>query len=133
MAGEPVNLDDALASIDQVYDPRVVATVNDYAAKIAKVRGDHVWHSHADTDEFVLALDGTFDIALRDGPGGAERTVRLQRGDVFVVPRGVEHCPSSDGGAILMFEPADTNSTGDYEGDLPDHVTSSSGRALDES
>ena len=115
----PVNLTEALASFQEIYSPRIVARVNDYDVKIAHTEGEHVWHVHADTDEFFLVLDGQFDVALREA-GGAERTVRLHRGDVFVVPRGVEHKPSSDGGAILMFEPAGTASTGDrYEGEIP--------------
>lgn len=129
---EPVNLTDALASFDDIYSPRIVATVNDYDVRIAHTEGEHVWHRHDDTDEFFLVLDGRFDIALRDG-SGAERTVRLQRGDTFVVPRGTEHKPSSPGGSILMFEPTGTLTTGDgdlAEADIPANVDSTVGRKL---
>lgn len=128
-AADPVNLARALASFDEVYSPRIVATMNDYDVRIAKTLGDHVWHVHDDTDEFFLVLDGRFDIALRDGDG--ERTVELHQGDTFVVPRGVEHRPSSPGGSILMFEPSGTSTTGDrHRGELPDHVDSTTGHAL---
>jgi mannose-6-phosphate isomerase-like protein (cupin superfamily) len=84
---------------------------------------------HDHTDEFFLVIDGQFDIALRDGDG--ERTVSLRSGDIFVVPRGIEHKPSSPGGSILMFEPSGTLTTGDrHQGDIPDHVDSTTGREI---
>ncbi|MFI6940871.1 cupin domain-containing protein [Streptomyces sp. NPDC050418] len=129
-APAPVNLTEALASFTDVYSPRIVARMNDYDVRIAHTAGEHVWHVHEDTDEFFLVLDGRFDIALRDAEG-AESTVVLHKGDVFVVPRGTQHKPSSPGGSILMFEPSGTVSTGDrYEGELPGHVDSTAGRAL---
>ena len=127
---DPVNLDRALASFDDVYSPRIVTRVNDYDVRIAHVAGEHVWHVHDDTDEFFLVLDGRFDVAWRDAEG-VERTVVLERGDTFVVPRGTEHKPSSPGGSILMFEPTGTSTTGDrHEGDVPEHVDSTSGHQL---
>jgi mannose-6-phosphate isomerase-like protein (cupin superfamily) len=124
----PVNLTDALGSFDDVYDPRIVARMNDYDVRIAHARGEHVWHVHADTDEFFLVLDGQFDIALR-ADDGSERTVSLRRGDVFVVPKGTEHKPSSPGSSILMFEPSRTLTTGDWhEGEIPGHVQATTGR-----
>jgi mannose-6-phosphate isomerase-like protein (cupin superfamily) len=126
----PVNLTDALASFSDIYSPRIVARVNDYDVRIAHAHGEHVWHVHEDTDEFFLVLDGRFDVAVRDADGG-ERIVVLTEGDTFVVPRGTEHKPSSPGGSILMFEPAGTPSTGDrHEGEVPDHVDSTTGHAL---
>ena len=84
---------------------------------------------HDDTDEFFLVLDGQFDVMLREG--GSERLVSLRQGDVFVVPKGTEHKPSSPGGSILMFEPSGTMSTGDrHEGDIPAHVHSTAGQDL---
>lgn len=130
MTSEPVNLPRVLATIDEVYSPRIVARVNDYDVRIAHTQGEHVWHVHDDTDEFFLVLDGQFEVALRE-PDGDERTVTLRQGDTFVVPRGTEHKPSSPGGSILMFEPAGTSTTGDrHEGDLPDHVDSTTGHEL---
>jgi mannose-6-phosphate isomerase-like protein (cupin superfamily) len=125
----PVNLTEALASFTETYDPRIVTQVNDYDVRIARTLGEHVWHVHDDTDELFLVLDGRFDVSLREADG-TERTVVLRQGDVFVVPRGTEHRPSSPGGSILMFEPTGTSSTGDHEGGLPDHVSSTVGRAL---
>jgi mannose-6-phosphate isomerase-like protein (cupin superfamily) len=130
MEPKPVNLTAALASFDDVYSPRIVTRMNDYDVRIAHASGEHLWHAHADTDEFFLVLDGRFDIALRDADG-TERTVELHQGDVFVVPKGVQHKPSSPGGSILMFEPAQTLTTGDWhEGDIPGHVDSTTGREL---
>jgi mannose-6-phosphate isomerase-like protein (cupin superfamily) len=127
---KPVNLSEALASFSQIYSPRIVARVNDYDVRIAHTRGEHVWHVHNDTDEFFLALDGQFDIALRDADG-TQHTVTLRVGDVFVVPKGTEHKPSSPGGAILMFEPTGTATTGDHHhGAIPDHVHSTTGQEL---
>ncbi|HKF16634.1 MAG TPA: cupin domain-containing protein [Candidatus Dormibacteraeota bacterium] len=130
MDAKPVNLTAALGSFDDVYSPRIVARMNDYQVKIAHTRGEHVWHVHDDTDEFFLVLDGRFDIALRDA-NGRETTVALRPGDTFVVPRGTEHKPSSPGGAILMFEPSGTVSTGDRnEGEIPAHVDTTRGHEL---
>lgn len=125
----PVNLATALASFDDIYSPRIVTTMNDYDVRIAHTKGEHVWHAHEDTDEFFLVLDGQFDIALRDAEG-IERTVTLLKGDTFVVPKGTEHKPSSPGGSILMFEPSGTSTTGNHDGDTPDHVDSTTGHAL---
>jgi mannose-6-phosphate isomerase-like protein (cupin superfamily) len=130
METKPVNLTEALRSFGEIYSPRIVARMNDYDVKIAHTEGEHVWHVHRDTDEFFLVLDGQFDIALRDA-GGAETTVVLRKGDTFVVPKGVEHKPSSPGGAILMFEPRGTSTTGDeHEGAIPDYVDSTAGHDL---
>lgn len=127
---QSVNLDDALASFGEVWSPRIVATMNDYDVRIAHTLGEHVWHSHTDTDEFFLVLDGEFDIALRDSAGG-ESSVHLTKGDVYVVPKGTEHKPSSPGGSILMFEPSGTLTTGDVADDaVPEHVDSTAGHQL---
>jgi mannose-6-phosphate isomerase-like protein (cupin superfamily) len=82
-----------IARRSDVYSPRV----NDYDVKAAHAQGEHVWHVHEQTDEFFLVIDGRFNITLRD-PDGGERTAELHAGDIFVVPRGTEHKPSSPGG-----------------------------------
>ena len=129
MTISPVNLNQALATFTDIYSPRIVGRVNDYDIRIAHTRGEHVWHVHDHTDEFFLVLDGGFDIALRDADG--ERTVSLGPGEIFVVPRGTEHKPSSPGGAILMFEPSGTLTTGDrHEGDIPGYLDSTTGRDI---
>ena len=106
MTGQPIDLTAALARFDQLWSPRIVARVNDYDVRVAKVAGEHIWHAHAHTDEFFLVLDGVLHIALRDAAaGGTERVVVLSRGEIFVVPAGVEHRPSAPAGAsILMVE-----------------------------
>ncbi|GAA4902880.1 cupin domain-containing protein [Streptomyces coeruleoprunus] len=131
MHAKPVNLTEALATFDDVYSPRVVARMNDYDVRIAHAAGDHMWHVHEDTDEFFLVLDGRFEIALR-AADGTETTVVLHRGDTFVVPKGTEHKPSApEGASILMFEPTGTLSTGDrHEGEIPDHIDSTTGHGL---
>jgi mannose-6-phosphate isomerase-like protein (cupin superfamily) len=130
MDARPVNLTEALASFDDVYSPRIVAHMNDYDVRVAHTRGEHLWHVHDDTDEFFLVLDGEFHIALRDADGD-ETTVVLRKDDTFVVPMGTEHKPSSPGGAVLMFEPSGTSTTGDrHEGEIPDHVDSTTGHQL---
>jgi mannose-6-phosphate isomerase-like protein (cupin superfamily) len=130
MNSEPVNLSQALASFSDVYSPRIAGRVNDYDVRIAHAEGEHVWHVHEHTDEFFLVLDGQFDVSLREADG-AERTVSLRKGDLFTVPKGTEHKPSSPGGSILMFEPTGTMSTGDrHEGDIPANVDSTAGHDL---
>jgi len=127
---DPVNLTEALAGFDEVYSPRIVQRMNDYDVRVAHTLGEHIWHVHEHTDEFFLVLDGRFDVAVRDADG-AERTVVLEKGDTYVVPKGVEHKPSSPGGSILMFEPSGTLTTGDrHEGVIPDHVDSTAGHEL---
>jgi len=129
MTAEPLNLTEALASFSDTYSPRIVGRVNDYDIRIAHARGEHVWHVHEHTDEFFLVLDGQFEVALREA--GGERTVTLGRGDVFVVPKGTEHKPSSPGASILMFEPSGTVTTGDrHDGEIPAHVDSTAGYDL---
>jgi mannose-6-phosphate isomerase-like protein (cupin superfamily) len=128
MESSPVNVSAALAQFDDIYLPRIIGRVNDYDVRIAHTRGEHVWHRHDHTDEFFLVLGGQFNISLRDAGGGGERTVELRTGDMFVVPQGTEHKPSSPGGSILMFEPAGTSTTGDHhDGDIPAYVTSTTG------
>ncbi|HJY24980.1 MAG TPA: cupin domain-containing protein [Actinomycetes bacterium] len=128
---QPVNVNHALRSFNDIYSPRIVARVNDYDVRIAHAKGGHVWHVHEDTDEFFLVVDGQFDVALRDADG-SETSVRLEQGDVFVVPRGTEHKPSSAGASILMFEPTGTSSTGDRHDAIPGHVDSTTGHELDQ-
>jgi len=129
MTSEPIALDDALASFDALWSPRIVTRVNDYDVRVAKVEGEHIWHAHDGTDEFFLVLDGELRIGLRDG--GAEREVTLPKGSVFTVPRGVEHRPSAPAGArILMFEPRGTSTVGDRHDDVPAHVDATTGHEI---
>ncbi|MDX8030443.1 cupin domain-containing protein [Lentzea sp. BCCO 10_0856] len=129
MNSEPIALDKALDSFDALWSPRIVTRVNDYDVRVTKVRGEHVWHVHDDTDEFFLVLDGELRIALREADG--ERTVVLGQGAVFTVPRGTFHKPSSVSGAsILLFEPTGTLTVGDRHDEVPDHVDATTGHEL---
>jgi mannose-6-phosphate isomerase-like protein (cupin superfamily) len=102
-----VNLAEALATIDEPYRPLIVAHLNDYKIQVVKPRGEFVWHKHDDTDDFFLVLEGRLTIQLRDGD------VELGPGELYVVPRGVEHRPVADEEAhVLLFEPASTLNTG---------------------
>ncbi|MFZ0668141.1 MAG: cupin domain-containing protein [Acidimicrobiales bacterium] len=130
-AGGPdvINLSAILRSFTDIYSPRIVGHVNDYDIRVAHARGDHVWHTHAETDEFFLVLDGTFEVSLRTD--GRERTVILNKGDIFVVPKGTEHRPTSTGASILMFEPTGTLTTGDRPSEeVPAHVDSTTGHKI---
>jgi mannose-6-phosphate isomerase-like protein (cupin superfamily) len=105
-----VSLAEKLASIDEVFAPRIVGYYNGNKIQVGKIKGEFVWHSHPDTDDFFLVLKGRLTIRLRD------RDVRLGEGELFVVPRGVEHCPVADDEAhILLIEPAGTPNTGDAD------------------
>ncbi|MGW3634452.1 cupin domain-containing protein [Streptomyces sp. NPDC005122] len=129
MPDEPVSLTAALASFSDLWSPRIVTAVNDYDVRVAKVEGEHLWHTHDHTDEFFLVLEGELTIALREPAG--ERTVVLPKGSAFTVPRGTEHRPSAPAGAaILMFEPTGTLTVGDRHDEIPDHVDATTGHAL---
>lgn len=107
-----INLKDKLTRIGEQWSPRVVAEMNDYQFKLVKIAGDFVWHSHADTDETFIVLDGQVRIDFRDG------AVDLGPGEMFVVPKGVEHKPFAVGEAHLMLiEPRGVPNTGDQGGD----------------
>ncbi|MFC4855353.1 cupin domain-containing protein [Actinophytocola glycyrrhizae] len=126
---QPIDLASALASFSEAWSPRIVTTVNDYDIRLARFAGEHVWHVHTDTDEFFLVLDGSIDIGLRED--GGERTVTLRRGEVFVVPRGVFHKPSSSAGAaVLLVEPSGTLSVGDEHDEVPANVDTTTGHPL---
>ncbi|MEX0850225.1 MAG: cupin domain-containing protein [Gaiellaceae bacterium] len=105
---EKVNLAEKLAVVDEVFQPKIVGYYNDNKILVGKIKGEFVWHAHPDTDDFFLVVSGQLTIQLRD------RDVELGPGEMFVVPRGVEHCPRSDAGAeILLIEPKGTPNTGD--------------------
>ncbi|WP_052809624.1 cupin domain-containing protein [Streptomonospora alba] len=127
---QPVAIAEALSGIDRLWSPHVLARVNDHDVRLARVAGDHIWHVHDDTDEFFLVLEGRLDIGLRDE--GGERVVSLERGSAFLVPRGVEHRPSSpEGASILLVEAGGTLSTGDRATEeVPDHIDSTRGHEL---
>ncbi|WP_407289075.1 cupin domain-containing protein [Streptomyces sp. BP-8] len=107
----PVDLADKLAQFSDLWSQKKVADLNDYEVKLAKLKGEFVWHTHEDTDELFLVISGRLTIQLRGGD------VVLGPGELFVVPRGVEHCPRADEEtAVLLLEPAGTLNTGDAGG-----------------
>jgi mannose-6-phosphate isomerase-like protein (cupin superfamily) len=108
-----VNLAEKFALLHRPYEPGIVGYLNDYKLQIVKVTGPFVWHKHDETDDFFLVIEGRLTIQLRD------RNVELQKGELFVVPRGVEHCPTAaEEALVLLIEPRDTRNTGDAGGEL---------------
>jgi mannose-6-phosphate isomerase-like protein (cupin superfamily) len=109
---EKVDLREKLAAFTEHWSPRIVAELNGQHVKLAKLRGEFVWHAHEDEDEMFLVVRGALDVRFRD------RTVRLEEGQLLVVPRGVEHCPVAEEEVhVLLFEPAGTVNTGDAGGE----------------
>jgi len=105
---QPVNFKDKFAKFSEPWSPRIIAQMNDYHFKLAKVQGEFVWHNHPETDEVFLIVKGQLDIHFRDG------LVTLKEGELYVVPKGVEHKPAAaDECHILLVEPAGTVNTGD--------------------
>jgi mannose-6-phosphate isomerase-like protein (cupin superfamily) len=106
---QPVNLADKLAAFSERWAPRVIAEYNGHDVMVAKVEGEFVWHSHPETDDFFLVLKGDLDIELRD------RVVHLRPGEMFIVPKGVEHRPAARNGEVelVLIEPTGTPNTGD--------------------
>jgi len=110
---EPVDLAAVLATFSEPWQPRTVATLNDYDIRVVKVHGEFTRHSHPDTDEFFLVLSGSMTIRMDDGD------VALGPGNVYVVPRGTAHQPvSEDGAEVVLVEPTATVNTGDNPGTL---------------
>jgi mannose-6-phosphate isomerase-like protein (cupin superfamily) len=108
-----INLAEKLAKVEGFYQPGLIGYLNDYKLLVVKVQGEFVWHKHDETDDFFLVLSGRLTIQLRD------RDVVLESGELFVVPRGVEHCPKADEEThVLLIEPRDTVNTGDAGGQL---------------
>lgn len=111
MKYQPINIADKLARISDRWSPRVVAELNDYQLKLARIQGEFVWHHHADTDELFIVVDGEMSIEFRDG------RVDLKAGELFVVPKGVEHRPSARQEChIMLVEPRGVVNTGEAGG-----------------
>jgi mannose-6-phosphate isomerase-like protein (cupin superfamily) len=108
-----VSLASMLDRFTEHWAPKKIAELNDYDVKIVKVQGDFTWHRHAETDELFLVIDGELTIQLRD------RNVTLGPGELFVVPRGTEHCPRADAEtAVMLIEPRGVPNTGDAGGGM---------------
>lgn len=107
-----INFDEKLALIDQQWSPRIIAQMNQNHFKLVKIEGEFVWHSHPETDEAFIVLDGSLTIEFRDGH------VELGPGEMCVVPSGLEHRPvASVECRLLLVEPAGTVNTGDSPGE----------------
>jgi mannose-6-phosphate isomerase-like protein (cupin superfamily) len=109
----PINLQDKFNRFSDHWSPRVIAQMNDYQFKLVKIQGEFLWHSHPETDEVFIVFDGSMEIHFRDG------RVTLSAGEMFVVPRGIEHKPyAASECKVLLVEPAGTVNTGDSGGEL---------------
>jgi mannose-6-phosphate isomerase-like protein (cupin superfamily) len=110
---QPINLAGKLASVSECWSPRVVAELNDYQFKVVKLKGEFVWHTHDDTDEGFLVLEGEMEIGFRDG------AVTLKAGEMYVVPKGVEHITRAEREChALIVEPRGVVNTGNAGGEL---------------
>jgi mannose-6-phosphate isomerase-like protein (cupin superfamily) len=112
MAYQPVNFRQKFALFEEQFQPKVVAEMNDYQFKVVRLQGDFVWHDHKDTDETFIVIEGDLRIDFRDG------TVRIGAGEMFVVPKGVEHKPYAKSEVkLLLIEPRGVPNTGDAGGE----------------
>ena len=113
MSYEAINIKEKLSKFTEHWSPKIVAQLNNYHFKLAKIQGDFVWHDHPETDEVFIVLEGEMAIDFRDG------RVNLKTGELFVVPKGVEHKPYAEQEChIMLIEPAGTVNTGDAGGEL---------------
>ncbi|MDF3883687.1 cupin domain-containing protein [Cupriavidus basilensis] len=109
---QSLNFAQKLGLIHEQWTPKVIAEMNDYQFKLVRIEGDFIWHSHADTDETFIVLEGQLRIDFRDGQ------VRLSAGEMFVVPRGVEHKPFAETEVkLLLIEPRGVLNTGGEGGE----------------
>ena len=119
MKYDPINLREKLSKIEEHWSPRIIAEMNDYQFKLAKIAGEFVWHHHADTDEVFLVIEGNLEIEFKDGKAS------LKSGEMFVVPSGVAHRPVAKNECkIMLIEPKGVKNTGnvDNERTLEDEV-----------
>ena len=113
MKHQPINFEEKLLKFSEHWSPKIIAQLNDYHLKLAKVQGEFVWHDHPETDEVFIVVKGQLKILFRDG------NVLLNEGEMFVVPKGVEHKPVAENEChILLIEPAGTVNTGDVKDGL---------------
>ncbi|OIR16644.1 MAG: cupin [Marine Group III euryarchaeote CG-Bathy1] len=108
-----INLKEKLSKFSEHWTPKIIAEMNDYQFKLVKIKGDFVWHDHADTDEVFIVLEGKMVIEFED------ETVELNEGDMYVVPKGIQHKPHAENECkVLLVEPRGVVNTGNTEGDL---------------
>ena len=110
MEYQSISLSEKLANFSEHWKPKIISSFNDYRIKLVKIKGEFVWHHHAETDELFLVLEGNLEIHLRDGK------VSLEAGEMFVVPKGVEHKPvAAEECQLMLIEPAGTVNTGNVQ------------------
>jgi mannose-6-phosphate isomerase-like protein (cupin superfamily) len=108
MKHDVINFENKFSKFSEHWSPRVIAEMNDYQFKLVKVSGEFLWHEHPDTDEVFIVIEGRLNIELRDG------TVSLASGEMFVIPKGVEHKPIATSECkIMIVEPKGVINTGD--------------------
>ena len=108
-----INLKEKLSKFSEHWTPKIIAEMNDYQFKLVKIKGDFVWHDHADTDEVFIVLEGKLTIEVEDV------TVEVNVGDMYVVPKGIQHKPHAENECkVLLVEPRGVVNTGNTEGDL---------------
>ena len=108
-----INLEEKFAMFNERWTPKIITELNDYQIKIVKVEGDFVWHDHSDTDEFFLVIKGTLFIEFE------EETMELNTGELYVVPKGVQHRPYAlEECKVMLIEPRGVVNTGEAESDL---------------
>lgn len=108
-----INLAKKFAKFSDHWSPKVVAEMNDYQLKLVKFQGDFVWHDHPDTDEVFLVVRGSMEIEFRD------RTVMVSEGELFVIPKGIEHCTRAEKECqAMLIEPRGVVNTGEAKGEL---------------
>ncbi len=113
MSYQPINFEEKLLKFSEHWSPKIIARLNDYHLKLARVHGEFVWHDHPETDEVFIVVKGQLEILFRDG------SVLLNEGEMFVVPKGMEHKPVAENEChILLIEPAGTVNTGDVKDGL---------------
>ena len=112
-SGDVINIQEKFGLFSDHWSPKVIAEMNDYQFKLVKIKGDFVWHNHGDTDEVFIVVEGTMKIEFED------ETVELTEGEMYVVPKGVEHKPYAENECkVMLVEPRGVVNTGDEEGEL---------------
>jgi mannose-6-phosphate isomerase-like protein (cupin superfamily) len=113
MSLTPINIQEKFAKFSEHWSPKIIAQMNDYHIKLVRFEGDFIWHSHVDIDEVFITLNGEMTIEFRDD------RVSLKEGEIFVIPRGVEHKPFAEKECrVMLIEPVGTINTGDATSDL---------------
>ena len=113
MSNSKINLKDKLSKFTDHWSPKVIAQMNNYQFKLVKIKGEFTWHSHEDTDEVFIVIEGSMSMKMKD------ETINLFEGEMYVVPKGVEHKPYAENECkVMIVEPEGIVNTGDAGGDL---------------